>query len=65
MNENSPGNPPFGLRQWSAAERAAFARHENEQRRREARELDWTQKLECLAAMSALAYSLRPDHPPR
>jgi hypothetical protein len=59
MNHHSGEGSHDDVRQWSAAEKAAFARHEDGQRRREAGEMSWTQKLEALGRMNELAYQLR------
>jgi hypothetical protein len=52
-------------RDCTPAERAAFARHEAEQRRREALELTFTQRIDWLHEANQLAWELYRMHPLR
>jgi hypothetical protein len=65
MSGRADDGAPANVRQWSAAERAAFARHEEAQRRREAQGMSWTQKLDALGSMRELAWALRPQRAQR
>ena len=53
------------IRAYTDAERAAFARHEDEQRRWEAGHLTFTQKIDWLHEANQLAYDLLHAHPLR
>ena len=50
---------------FTAAQRAAFAAHEDAQRRSEAERLTFTQRMERLYEMNLLVHELRQMGPPR
>jgi hypothetical protein len=53
----------MSIRDYTLAERAAFARHEDEQRRREALELTFTQRIDWLHEANQLAWEMFRTHP--
>lgn len=55
----------MSIRDYTATERAAFARHEAEQRRREAREMTFSQRIDWLHDANQLAWEMFRLHPLR
>jgi hypothetical protein len=55
----------MSIREYTPAERAAFARHEDEQRRREACEMTFTQRIDWLHDANQLAWKMLLKHPLR
>jgi hypothetical protein len=55
----------MSIRDYTPAERAAFARHEAEQRRREALEMTFTQRIDWLNDANQFAWEMFRMHPLR